>query len=100
MQLRAPGAAPVSRREAHASQQAYQALEKGNTDPATADGPRRVVILARRAFTRPPGVGWVALLLEATGWTGLDRCGVDWAAAEAGLGTALPGDYTTANVAS
>ncbi|MFF0206235.1 hypothetical protein [Streptomyces sp. NPDC005017] len=60
---------------------------------ATADGPRRVVVLARRAFTRPPGIGWVALLREATGWTEPDRCGVDWAATEAALGTALPGDY-------
>ncbi|MFF9344897.1 hypothetical protein ACF1CG_34720 [Streptomyces sp. NPDC014773] len=60
---------------------------------ATADGPRRIVILARRAFTPPPGVGWVALLRETTGWTEPDRCSVDWAATETALGTALPGDY-------
>lgn len=60
---------------------------------ATADGPRRVVVLARRSFVRPPGVGWVALLREATGRTEPDRRGFDWAATEAALGTPLPGDY-------
>lgn len=55
---------------------------------ATADGPRRVVTLAQRAFTRPPGVGWAALLREATGWAEPDRCGVDRAATEAALCTA------------
>ena len=60
---------------------------------ATADGPCRVAFLARRAFTRPPGVGWVELLREVTEWTEPDRRGVDWAATEAALGTALPGDY-------
>ncbi|MFH9196802.1 hypothetical protein ACH4KO_04755 [Streptomyces anulatus] len=34
-----------------------------------------------------------ALLREATGRTKPDRCGFDWAATEAALGTALPGDY-------
>ncbi|OEV01974.1 hypothetical protein AN217_01420 [Streptomyces qinglanensis] len=56
---------------------------------ATADGPRRVLMLAQRAFTRPPGVGWVALLREATGWAEPDRCGVDRAATEAALCTAV-----------
>ncbi|MDT0542346.1 SMI1/KNR4 family protein [Streptomyces lonegramiae] len=63
---------------------------------AMADGPRGVIVVARRGDF-PPGTGWPERLAVVTGWEGPRPSGadgaIDWAAAESVLGTALPGGY-------
>ncbi|MEU8031139.1 SMI1/KNR4 family protein [Streptomyces sp. NPDC049099] len=63
----------------------------------TRDGIRPVVVIAERAVPSsadlPEDASWVDRVVAVTGWVADRPHTVDWAAAEARLGTALPRDY-------
>ncbi|MFJ9413823.1 SMI1/KNR4 family protein [Streptomyces sp. NPDC101227] len=63
----------------------------------TGDGVRPVVLIAERAAPSleelSEDASWVDRVVAVTGWEADRRHPIDWAAAEARLGTALPRDY-------
>ncbi|PNE40489.1 hypothetical protein [Streptomyces noursei] len=63
----------------------------------TGEGIRPVVVVAERpdpaADGLPEDTSWVDRIVAVTGWDPQRARTVDWAAVEARLGTALPGDY-------
>jgi hypothetical protein len=63
----------------------------------TGDGVRTVVLITKRAAPSlewlPEDASWVDRVVAVTGWEADRPHVVDWAAAEARLGTSLPSDY-------
>ncbi|GAA3368815.1 hypothetical protein GCM10020367_08690 [Streptomyces sannanensis] len=76
---------------------AYRSHWIGCGRVASPEGGRTVVVVGHRedpaAVGFPEGASWAEKLRILTGWEPGPRPAVDWSAAEAALGTALPSDY-------